>query len=313
MTARYLIAAAVAASFATAATAQTYSIGSNPQGSMAYATAAGIAKVASESAGLKARVVPQGGPVVTLPLVNNGELDFSISLSIPAAFAVRGAAMFKGRPQGDLRVAAALFPLRVSFFVRKDSGITSIAQLKGKRLGSRFTKQKIIGVLIRAMLNTVSLGPKDVVGVPVPNGVRQVDDFLAGKIDAANWSLASGKTRQAHAAVGIRVLSMANTPEALAAMRKFAPGSIIDTIQRGAKFPGVEGPTHVLAGPFLLMASTKTPDEVVYQVAKALHGAKKTLVGVHKAFGDFEGAKMHPNLGMPYHAGALRFYREKGL
>jgi uncharacterized protein len=59
-----------------AASAQTLSIGSNPQGSLAYSTAAGIAKVATEATDLKVRVIPQGGPVVTLPLVNSGEMDF---------------------------------------------------------------------------------------------------------------------------------------------------------------------------------------------------------------------------------------------
>ena len=73
------ISAIATIAISTGAVAQTYSIGSNPQGSLAYSTAAGISKLANEVLGFKARVVPQGGPVVTLPLVNNGELDFSIS------------------------------------------------------------------------------------------------------------------------------------------------------------------------------------------------------------------------------------------
>ena len=125
------------------ATAQTYSIGSNPQGSLAYATAAGVAKVASEDIGLKARVVPQGGPIVNLPLLNDGELDFNISTSIVTAFANKGLAMFKGRPQKNLRVVASLFPMRLSFYVRSDSDIKSLKDLKGKRLATKFTKQKI--------------------------------------------------------------------------------------------------------------------------------------------------------------------------
>ena len=72
------------------AIAQTFSVGSNPQGSLAYSTAAAISKVVNEVAGIKARVVPQGGPVVTLPLLNNGELDFSISISMLAVLANKG-------------------------------------------------------------------------------------------------------------------------------------------------------------------------------------------------------------------------------
>ena len=67
---------------AATASAQTISIGTNPQGSLAYATGAGIARVAIEDADVKMRVVPQGGPVVTLPLLNKGRLDFTISVSV---------------------------------------------------------------------------------------------------------------------------------------------------------------------------------------------------------------------------------------
>ena len=314
MNKRLIVSACIAALVPGVAAGQTYSIGSNPQGSLAYSAAAGVAKVASEDGGIKARVVPQGGPVVTLPRVEKGQLDFSIAVSLVAAFGKEGRAMFKGKKQENVRIAAVLFPLRLGFFVRKDSGITKISQLKGKRLGSKFTKQKVVGITGAAKLATAGLTYKDVKPVPVPNGVRQVDDFMAGKIDAVTFSLASAKTRQANASVGgIRVLSLPNTPESLAAMQKVAPGSLIQTIQPGPRYPGVEGPTNIFVMPFILTASAKTPDAIVYKVVKALHGNKKKLVSVHKAFGDFEGAKMHLDIGLPYHPGALKFYKEKGL
>lgn len=97
MTIKRLIAGtAIAAVAATSVAAQTVSIGTNPQGSMAYIAGAGVAKVAIEDGDVKMRVVPQGGPVVTLPLLNNGELDFTIAVSVVTAFARSGDAMFKG-------------------------------------------------------------------------------------------------------------------------------------------------------------------------------------------------------------------------
>ena len=126
MSKRILLSVCFAAILPGLAAAQTYSIGSNPQGSLAYAAAAGVAKVASEDAGLKARVVPQGGPVVTLPLVEKGRLDFSIAVSLVAAFGKQGRAMFNGKKQKNVRIVATLFPLRLGFYVRKDSGITSL-------------------------------------------------------------------------------------------------------------------------------------------------------------------------------------------
>ena len=199
-----LIGTVIAASgmLASAASAQTVSIGTNPQGSLAYAAGAGVAKVAIENAGVKMRVIPQGGPVVTLPLLNRGELDFTIAVSVVTAFANNGGAMFKGKKQDDVRVAASLFPLIVATYVRKDSPIKTFADIRGKRVASKFTKQKISGLFTRALMATAGVTMKDVKKFPVPNGVRAVEAFMAGKIDAVNWSMSSGKTRQAHAAVG---------------------------------------------------------------------------------------------------------------
>lgn len=305
---------AVTALIAAPAAAQTFSIGSNPQGSLAYAAAAGVAKVAIENADIKMRVVPQGGPVVTLPLLNNGELDFTISVSVVTAFSRTGGAMFKGRKQSNVRVAASMFPLVLSWYVRKDSPIKTIADIKGMRVPSRFTKQKIAGLFGQAMLATAGVTLNDVKGVPVPNGVRGVQDFMAGKIDAVNFSLSSGKTREAHAAVGgIRVLSAVMNAKTQAIVRKIAPGAVLDTIRPSPVYPGVTGPTNALMAPFIVNASTKTPNEVVYRLVKALHANKKKLVGSHKAFGGFSPAKINRDLGLPYHPGAEKFFKEAGL
>lgn len=293
---------------------QTVSIGTNPQGSLAYATGAGVAKVAIEAAKVNMRVVPQGGPVVTLPLLDNGELDFTISNVAASSFAYLGQAMYDGRKQEKVRLAAVLFPLYSMFYVRADSDIETLRDLKGKRLPSRFTKQKIVGLNAESVLATAGLNFDDVAGVPVPNGVRGVRDFMEGKNDAAYFSLTSGITRQAHAAVGgIRVLSMENTPKALAALRSVVPAGSIATLRPAKLFPGVVGPTHVFAAAFVVNASTRTPDETVYKVVKALHGNKEKLVGSHGMFKQFDPGRMHVDLGVPYHPGALRYYKEVGM
>lgn len=314
MITRAIVSALGAFLVADSATAQTVSIGTNPQGSLSYAAGAGVAKVAIEAAGVRMRVVPQGGPVVTLPLLNDGKLDFTISVSVVTAFSLNGGEMFKGRKHENVRVAASLIPLQVAWFVRKDSSIRSIADLKGKRLPSEFTKQRISGLFGEAMMATVGLTMKDVKGVPVPNGVRSVEDFMAGKVDAVNWSLASGKTRQANASVGgIRVLSMEKSARTIAILGRIAPGAVIETIKPARVFVGVTEPTNVLVAPFIVNASTKTPDEVVYKVVKALYANKKKLVASHRAFGGFNPKRINFNLGLPYHPGAKKFFKEAGL
>ncbi|PHR92512.1 MAG: C4-dicarboxylate ABC transporter substrate-binding protein [Blastopirellula sp.] len=294
--------------------AQTIGIGTNPQGSLAYATGAAIAKVVSDNTELKARVIPQGGPVVTIPLVSSGELEFSISNAIPLAFAQSGKAMFKGRPQPGAKMVAAFFNLNVGFFVKKDSSIKSIADLKGKKISTQFVKQKNLALIGRAILATAGLTFDDVDGVPVPNGVRGVEDFIAGKIDAGSFSVTSGKVKQANAAVGgIRWLTIADTPEANAILAKIAPGSFVQVVKPSPGRPGMDQPTGVFAAPFLLVAGVNTPDDVVYKMVKTLHANKAGLVASHKAFNGFQPDAMARDLGIPIHPGAAKFYKEIGI
>lgn len=296
------------------AQAQTVGIGSNPQGSLAYSTAAAIATVVSKKTDLRVRVIPQGGPVVTIPLVSSGDMEFSISNSMPLAYAKMGKAMFKGRPQKGARMVAALFNLNVGFFVRKDSDIKTLGDLKGKRLSSKFTKQKNIGLMGRALLATVGLSYKDVIGVPVPNGVRGIEDFIAGKVDAGIFSVTSGKVKQAHAAVGgIRWLSTESTPTANATLGKIAPTAFVEVIGPAKSRPGITGPTGVFAAPFLLVAGVNTPDDIVYKVVTTLYANKKQLAAAVKAFNEFDPNGMAKDIGLPIHSGAARFYKEKGI
>ncbi|OGA19714.1 MAG: hypothetical protein A3H32_20125 [Betaproteobacteria bacterium RIFCSPLOWO2_02_FULL_63_19] len=294
--------------------AQTYSIGTNPQGSLAYSTGAAVSKIVIEETGLKMRVAPQGGPVVTIPLVNNGELAFSIANAGAASFAQAGINNFKGRPQKSLRMVASLIPLYSGFFTRKDSAIRTIADLKGKRIPTGFLKQKIVEYTVSASLATAGLTLADVKGVPVPNSVRSVQDFSEGKTDAGFTSINSAAVKQANVSVGgIRVLSLPNTPEAVKAMKAHVAAATIKVVKPGPNFPGVEGPTSVLMLPFLLMSSTKTPDDVVYKVVKAIHGNKKNLVAALGAFRAFDPKEMNLDIGLKVHSGALKFYKEAGI
>lgn len=296
------------------ASAQTVSIGTGAQGSLQYGVGAGIAKVTSELEKILVTVVPQGGPVVTMPLLNKGEIQFSIGAAVAAAFANQGRAMFKGRPQKDMRMVATLFPLRIAMYVRKDSPVKKIGDVRGLRMSTKFTKQKIIGLFSAAHLAMGGMSFKDIKGVPVPNGSRQVADFMSDKVDVVVWSISSGNTKQANASVGgIRVISIPNTPAAKKAMSKFVPGALIETINPAPVFPGVSGPTNIIASPFVLLASTKTPDDLVYKVIRTIHANKNKLVAVHKAFKGLDPKRLHLDIGVPYHPGALKFFKEKGI
>lgn len=297
---------------ASVASAQTYSVGSNPQGSLAYATGSAVSKVAIEQADLKMRVVPQGGPNVVIPLVNAGELDFSIANGAVAFEAYKGAGSFKAA-QANVRVAAVLFLLRSGFMVRADSDIMTLEDLAGKRVASEFLKQRTVAKNAEAVMGLAGLSYADVEGVPVPNGVRGVEDFEAGKVDATYFSLTSGRTKQAAAAVdgGIRILPL--PVEQSGELTAAVPGAWIAPLKPGPNLPGVEQEQGGFATPFVVLTSTNVPDDAVYEFVKALHGNKDALAASVGAFNGFTPSNMSTDIGVPFHDGAAKFYAEMGM
>src|SRR5262245_3369066 len=116
------------------AQAQVLGFGSAPQGSIGYNMSAAIAKAMADKGNIQSRVVPYSGTSAALPLVNSGELDLAVCNVLEIQEAAAGEGSYKGRKQANLRVLAVIFPIYSSIFVRKDSPIKSVADLKGKRI-----------------------------------------------------------------------------------------------------------------------------------------------------------------------------------
>ena len=92
--------------------------------------------------------------------------------------------------------------LRTPFFVRKDSGMYKIADLKGKRVTMGYSAMRNIDLVTRAMLASAGLTEADVKPVLVPNVVRSADDFVAGNSDMFFFAFGAPKVREVDATVG---------------------------------------------------------------------------------------------------------------
>ena len=185
---------AVLALAAGTAAAQTYGFATLPPGSLNHTTATAIAKVLKEKAGLNVLVQPTAGDNVILPMVNRAEAEIGIANAPETADAIKGTGPV-GK-QGDLRLIGTAHALRTAFFVRKDSPMKTIADLKGKRLTMGYSAMRNLDPLLRAMLATAGLTENDIKPVLVPNIVRGADDFIAGAADAFFFAFGAPKVRE---------------------------------------------------------------------------------------------------------------------
>jgi TRAP transporter TAXI family solute receptor len=292
---------------------QPIAIAVPPAGSIYNSTAAAIGKVLAEKAGLHLTVQAMGGSSQYLPIVNAGEAPFGIANVFETAQGVNGEAYFQGRPTKDIRSVAILYPLRNTIFVKKDSKYKTLADLKGTRGPIGFTNQKTLTAVTNAALAPGGISLKDMQGVLVSNIVANANAFKEGRTDWFVFALGGAPVREADATVGgVRALVVKErTPEIVAAVKQQVPVAYLRYEKPGPANFGLLEPGYLVSYGVNIFASTKTPDDVVYKLAKALHDNAGDFGKVFPPLRLFDKNAMAQVIpGVAYHPGAVKFYKE---
>ena len=304
------MALAILAFAAGMAAAQTYGFATLPPGSLNHTTATAIAKVLKEKAGMNMLVQPTAGDNVILPMVNRAEAEIGISNAPETADAINGTGPL-GK-MGDIRLIGTAHALRTAFFVRKDSPMKTIADLKGKRLTMGYSAMRNLDPLLRAMLATAGLTENDIKPVLVPNIVRGADDFVAGAADAFFFAFGAPKVREVDATVGgLRALEIDES--GMPAARKISTFGYLTQVGPGPVFIGVEKPMKVYSFDNVLVTNAKVPDDLIYKIIDTLETNKADLVAVQPVLREFSGANLYKQDGLPYHPGALKYFKDKNI
>jgi uncharacterized protein len=286
--------------------AKTYGFATLPPGTLNYTTASAIAKVLEQKAGLNVLVQPTAGDNVIIPMVGRGEATIGITNILEIARAREGG------HEASLRLIGRIHALRTAFFVRKDSTMKTIADMKGKRVTMGFSAMPTISILMRAILATGGLTEKDITPVLVPNVVRSADDFVNGSADMFFFAFGAPKVREVDATVGgIRALTIDEA--GMAAARKVTPYGYLTNVNPGPVFVGVDHPMKVFSFDNLLVTNADAPADFIYKVIDALVKNKADVVAVQPVLREFSAASMYVNYGMPYHPGALKYFKEHNL
>ena len=300
-----ILIAALASVHGEPATAQTYGFATLPPGTLNHTTASAISKVLKEKGGMNMLVQPSAGDQVIVPMVGRGEVEVGITNIMEAQDGLDG--QYK-----DMRIITAVHALRTPFFVRKDSGMFKIADLKGKRVAMGYSAMRNIDKAARAMLATAGLTEADVKPILVPNVVRSADDFIAGNADMFYFAFGGPKVREADATVGgIRVLEMDDSK--MGEARKIMPWGYATQVGPGPIFIGVEKPMKVYSFDNVLITSAKTPDAVVTKILETMEKQKDDLVAVQPVLREFTPAFGYKKYGVQYHPAAVKFFKERNL
>jgi len=298
---------------------RSVTVAANPPGTVFYALASGMAKVVSEGAPFQMVVQPYTGTSTFLPLLNTGEIDFAVNNAVDMALSYQGPERLKigGRNPfahtPNVRLVMRGSVLMVGLLARKDSGIRTIYDVKGKRLTGEYPAQLSNWYNLLGFLATASMTWNDVKIVPVPAVNEGVDALVQGRAVVAMHALNSAKIREADAAVGVRHVSLDCSPEGEKRLRNAVPGYYPRWLKPGQALAIVED-TCVNAYDIYLTSHKAAPDKVVNTVLKGVWDNIEKLPAFHPSFREWTRERaVTPEVTIPYHPAAIPFYKERGL
>ena len=313
-----LLACLAATALTTALTGTTHAqqffrIGTGGTAGTYYPIGGMIANAVSVPGKIVATAQASNGSLANVNAVAGGSMESGFSQSDVATWAQTGTGIFAGKPNiPDLRLIANLYPETVHVVVKKGSGIKSIADLKGKRVGM---DEPGSGTLVNARLILAAYGVKEADIKPEyikPN--QSGDKMKDGALDAfffVGGAPAGAISELASSGAGIELLPI-DGPQA-EGLRMASPFFANDTIP-ALTYKDVLGVNTLSVGA-QWVTSAKADTDTVYQITKALYSdaTQKTLAAGHAKGKLITLQNAVKGAGIPFHPGAEKFYKEAGV
>lgn len=282
-------------------------------GTAYYTIGSGLAKILGEKLKRRVAVQPYSGSSVYLPLLDSGEATLAFSSTLDANDAYKG----EGRaPLKGLRAVARIWPLRVALMVRANSGIKTVADLKGKRVTLDLKGQRAMGQVIRGILATGGLKDADVKGLTVANVGEGAKGLTEDNLDAAFVAVGIPLVKQAHSTIsgGVAYVDIGAGADKAKALAAVSPGSYTDRLDPAPHLPEVKAPIHTAAFDILLLTGAKTPDADIGAVLKVLEESFAELQKDYPQLRTGDAKKLAlPTNTVPYHPGAAAYFKAKGM
>lgn len=257
-----------------------------------------------------------GASVVNIQNLARGDAHLGLVQNDIAFYADRGTEMFaeagtnRPRPVGGVRGIAMLYPETIQIVTLRGQRINSVEDLRGKRVvvgapgsGTEPNARQILGV------HDIFYRELRVDFLSFAAGIDQLRDgnvaavfITAGTPTAAVTDLASNRD----------VVLVPVSDEALEALRARWPFYTRVVVPADA-YRGLTGPVRTVAVMAMLVARSDLPEDLVYNLTKALWENLDRMRAAHARGRDLELTKALDGMPVPVHPGALRFYRERGV
>jgi uncharacterized protein len=260
--------------------------------------------------GYRCTVESTGGSVFNINAVLSGDMDIGFAQSDTQFYALNGQGPFKEK-QPKLRALFSVYPELFTLVTRQDANIKSFADLKGKRVnigdpgsGTRATTELVMAATgirkedlrLATELKFVEMAPA------LCDNKIEAFTFVAGHPNAIFQEAA------ASCASSIATVAGPGIDKLVKDNPFYAKASV-----PGKMYKGTDNAQPTFGVLATVVASTDLPEQTAYIVTKALFDNFDDFKKLHPAVANITKEQMLEGNTVPFHPGALKYFREKGL
>jgi uncharacterized protein len=303
------IATSTAISAANADWPKSLTLATASPGGIYYVYGEALAKILTEKLGIPVNPLPTQGTVHNVKLLDGGEAQLGMTTTGVALEGWNGTGDWtKGARFRNMRALFPMYDTPFQAFVLRRSGITALAQLDQKRVGVG-PRAGTGGTYIPAILKLLGISAETSYG----SFAAVTDELFAGRLDAfitlTGAPMPAAQEAEAKEPV---VTFIGLSPEQIEAIRKAMPEFSRSKIAAGT-YRSLDK-DYVTIGMYnFAIGRADLPDDLVYQIVKATFENQSRLVKATPAAGDTIPRNVDKDTFLPFHPGAVRYYREIGI
>jgi uncharacterized protein len=260
--------------------------------------------------GLNVQALPGAG-IANVRAIQEGKADVGFGNTITTADAVAGTGEAPLDKKHDkVCNVATLYPQYFQLVVNADSGIATLKDLKGKGFATQ-VKGNTGELIARHVLRVVGYTYNDVKASFTNSYTDSVEQMKDNRMHAfaLGTGIPASSLMDLASARDFKLLDMADIYEP---MRKINPAYKLVTIPKGT-YPKQDKDVQVIGYYTHVVASCSLPEDTVYKMTAAILPRKDQMAAIYKELDKLSPQIMAQDIGVPFHAGAAKWFKEHGV
>jgi uncharacterized protein len=255
-----------------------------------------------------AQVTRASAENLNLLQAGRGELAMTLADTLSDAWNGNAEAGFNNKLD-KLRGFSATYNNYIQIVASADSGIRTLADLKGKRVSVGAARSGT-ELNARAILKAAGMSYADLAKVEYLPFGESVELMKNRQLDATLQSAGLGVASIRDLSTAIRIVVVPVPHDVVA---KVGDAAYQPSVIPANTYSGQTEDVPTAAIPNFLVTHSGVPDELVYRMVKAMYDNLDTLHAAHSAARVVNRANAIKGMPVPLHPGAERYYREVGV